>query len=570
MRLSALIIAIALVGPAWPSETTRRNFIDTFIFDKMRDNGVSPAPLSADSEFLRRVYFDLTGRLPTPDAAKKFLADTDPDKRDKLIDSLFPKLPTPGIGRRPPSRPFLDRWTYFFCDLFRVNVELSKEGIAAFREHIYKALEINYPYDQFVRDLLTADAMSTWTNGPANFLARERVMENEGFSKMNHEDTCDEQAIWSTKLFLGVNTECISCHDGQGHLDKINLWLSTRKRADVWRQAAFFDKTSVTAVFGRVAEFQVRDIDKGYDLTTRSFIRLPRYAAEVHPTFILNGERFEPQKGESQRVAYARLVTSNPQFARAAVNMIWAELMGRGIVDPPFDFDLARQDPKTPPPAPWKIQPTHPELLDALADDFRKNNFDLQRVMKLIVKSRAYQLSSYYPGQWQPAYEDYFARRIVKRLPAEQLWDAASQAAGVFEVFPSSKAKYLLQTNYSQEYENSHKNLFNLLKDFGQTSREDLPNDRSSMVQVAQLLNSPLFKALVKVRPGSRLEGLLKAQPRKSDEEIVTELFFAAISRPPTPEEMRVAIAPLRQNREQGAEDLLWALINRMDFVFNL
>lgn len=566
MRFLIFTASIALAGAR---EIPRRNFIDDYVFDKMRAEGVTPAPLSTDSEFLRRVYLDLTGRLPTVEAAKQFLQDQNPEKRDKLIDFLIPAIPTVGIGRRPPSRPFLDRWTYFFGDFFRLNLELG-EGIPAFREYIYKTLEINLPYDQFARDLLTADAMSTATNGPANFLARERVMEAEGFSIMNHEDTCDEQAIWSTKLFLGVNTECISCHNGKGHLDKINLWLSTRKREEVWRQAAFFDKTSITAVFGRVAEFQVRDNAKGYDWRTKSFIRLPRREADLQPTFILTGERWEPRTGEGQRAAFARMLTSNPQFARAAVNLIWAELMGRGIVDPPFDFDLARQDPQNPPPTPWKIQPSHPELLNALADDFRINGHDLRRVIKLITKSSAYQLSSYYPGQWQAHNEDYFARHIVKRLSAEQLWDAASQATGVFQTFPPRKAKYLLQTYHSQEYDASHKDLFNLLQDFGQTSREELPTDRSSMVQVAQLLNNPLFKSLVEARPGSRLEGLLKAQPRKSDEEIVTELFLATVSRLPTAGEMRIATGPLKKNREQGAEDLLWALINGLDFVFNL
>src|SRR5438093_1416529 len=111
LRLFLILIAIASVGLA--DDAPRRNLVDDYVFGKMRDNGVVPAPLSSDSEFLRRVYLDLTGRLPQPEAAKTFLADPDPDKRDKLIDSLFPKLPTTGIGRRPPSRPFLDRWTYF-------------------------------------------------------------------------------------------------------------------------------------------------------------------------------------------------------------------------------------------------------------------------------------------------------------------------------------------------------------------------------------------------------------------------------------------------------------------------
>src|SRR5690349_3066868 len=115
LRLCLILVAIVSVGRA--SETPRRNLVDDYVFGKMRALGVEPAPLSSDSEFLRRVYLDLTGRLPEPAAAKAFLADSDPGKRDKLIDSLFPKVPTTGIGRRPPSRPFLDRWTYFFCDL---------------------------------------------------------------------------------------------------------------------------------------------------------------------------------------------------------------------------------------------------------------------------------------------------------------------------------------------------------------------------------------------------------------------------------------------------------------------
>src|SRR5689334_20459020 len=133
----------------------------------MQERGITPAPLASDAEFLRRVSLDLTGRLPTPEAVTRFLADPSQDKREKLIDSLLPAVPTAGIGRRPPSRPFLDRWTYLFCDLFRVNVELDAQGIAAFRSHIYKALEVGQPWDEFVRDLLTADALSTWTNGPS-------------------------------------------------------------------------------------------------------------------------------------------------------------------------------------------------------------------------------------------------------------------------------------------------------------------------------------------------------------------------------------------------------------------
>ena len=128
------------------------------------------------------------------------------------------------------------------------------------------------------------------------------------------------------------------------------------------------------------------------------------------------------------------MLTENPQFARATVNLIWAELMGVGIVDPPLDFDLARLDPANPPPAPWTIQPSHPELLEALAKDFREHNYDLRRLIRLIVTSSTYQLSSRFDGEWKAAYAPYFARHFVSRLPAEAIADAISQATGNFPV----------------------------------------------------------------------------------------------------------------------------------------
>ncbi len=148
---------------------------------------------------------------------------------------------------------------------------------------------------------------------------------------------------------------------------------------------------------------------------------MPRYKADVAPAFILNGE--QPAPGERERQAYARLLTASPQFARATVNLFWAELMGRGIVDPPFAFDLERQDPKNPPPAPWTIQPSHPELLNALAEDFQKHGYDLRYLMKLITKSNAYRLSADFGQKWNEKYDDYFARRVVRRLGPEQFWD---------------------------------------------------------------------------------------------------------------------------------------------------
>ncbi|MBY0503641.1 MAG: DUF1549 and DUF1553 domain-containing protein [Bryobacteraceae bacterium] len=545
------------------------NLVDRFVDAKAKADRVPMAAPAGDAEFLRRVSLDLTGRLPTVKAAREFLASRDADKRQKMIDSLFPPLPVAGM-RSLKEAPFLDRWTYFFDDLFR-NGQLLEEGINTQHDYIYKVLTLNLPYDEFVRDLITATAVSTWTDGPANFIARSHIFEGDGY-QMNHEDTADEIAINTTKLFLGVNAECISCHDGAHHLEKVNLWLSQRKRTEFWRQASFFGQTFISPVFGRSPQFLVKDTAKGYNLTTRSSLRPARNPkADVTPTFLLSGERIPP--GEKPREAYARLLTSHPQFARATVNLFWAELMGQGIVDGPFDFDLARQDPKNPPPAPWTLQPSHPELLDVLAEDFRKNGHDLRRLMRQIVSSRAYARTIEAPKGWQPTHESYFSRRVTRRLSAEQTFDAIAQVTGVapsFTVtFSNKKAASVMQTRSPQDIDKSDPALFRALQAFGQCDRYAIEADRKpSMVQAAILMNDKLIRERLAIQKGSRLEGLLRSESPASNEAVVDELYLAALSRPPSETEKRLGVELIREHREAGAEDLLWMLVNRLDFLF--
>jgi hypothetical protein len=569
MALRVLPVLLLLTATVVAAAPTGEELIDHYIFGKMERDRVTPAPPADDAEFLRRIYLDLTGRLPEPETARKFLANNDPDKRRKLIRSLFPPLPVTSM-RSISTDPFLDRWTYFFNDLFR-NGQLLQEGINTFYDYVYKSLLLAVPYDEMVRDMITATAVSTWTNGAANFIARSHVFEGDGYI-INHEDTADEIAINTTKLFLGVNMECISCHDGRAHLEKINLWLTRHKRADLYRQASFFGKTFIAPVFGRFPQFMVKDTRRGYELSSRSALRPVRNTKEdVTPTFVLDGAR--PQAGERDREAYARMITSHPQFARATVNLIWAELMGQGIVDPPLDFDLDRQDPKNPPPAPWTIQPSHPELLDALAADFREHGYNLRRLIRLIVSSRAYQLSSNYPGKWKDSYESYFARRIVRRLSAEQTWDAVSQVTGNFPTFKvayaDKRVRYISQTHSPQDVERSLPPLYKVLQAFGQCDRYTTEaNRRPGMIQSALLLNDKALRERVKTQPGSRLEALLRGDAPRPYEEVVDELFWAALSRPPSPDERKIGLELIAEHREAGAEDLTWALINRLDFLF--
>jgi hypothetical protein len=548
-----------------------RNFIDELTFSKMERDGIPHAGLSTDAEFLRRVHLDLTGRLPEPETVRKFLADKDPAKRDKIIDSLMATSIAGKIDK--PETPFLDKWTYFFGDLFRISSsELGPRARNLLRDYIYDALLLNRPYDELVRDLLIARTRDNWLDSVANFLLRDHV---DDFNDIyiNQTDSYDEMAISTAKYFLGVNLECVSCHDGSGHLDKINLWLSRVQRAQFWRQAAFFSNISINRPYGIGQEMDLLDDGKGYDVTTRSVRRMPRYKADVSPRFLLSGER--PKDGEPWREAYARMLTHNPQFARATVNLIWAEMMGVGIVDPPLDFDLARLDPANPPPAPWTIQPSHPELLEALATDFREHHYDLRRLIRQIASSSAYELSSHFDGEWKASYAPYFARHFVRRMSAEEIVDAISQATGVFpeiSVAESNiKVKYVMETRSSEDIGGKELEPVRLLLgSFGQSDRDKTERDFSgSTVQAAALLNSKFVKERIKIQEAGRLPKLLNHNPPLSNEEIVEEMFLAFLARPPRDAEESIAIQTLQERHSQGLEDLAWSLINKTEFLYS-
>ena len=301
---------------------------------------------------------------------------------------------------------------------------------------------------------------------------------------------------------------------------------------------------------------------------------MPRYKTDLSaPEFLLTGEK--PKEGEPWREAYARILTTNPQFSRATVNLIWAEIMGVGIVDPPFDFDLARIDPANPPPAPWTLQPSNPELLEELARDFREHNYDLRRLIREIVASSTYQLSSRFEGEWKPAYATYFARHFVHRLPAEAIADAISQGTGVLPSIPVNdtnvKVSYVMQTRSSEDLGGKDLDSMRLLlAGFGQSDRDKTERDLSgSTVQAAALLNSQFVKDRVKVRDTGRLQKLLNHEPPLNNQQIVEEMFLAFLARPPRAPEAVIAAKALEEHHSKGLEDLAWSLINKTEFLYN-
>ncbi|HWB83109.1 MAG TPA: DUF1549 domain-containing protein [Bryobacteraceae bacterium] len=546
------------------------NYIDRYVFDRIEKDKIPHAGLSTDEEFLRRIYLDLTGRLPEPDVIQKFLADHTPGKRTKVIDEL---MATPESGRSTKlETPFLSRWTYFFCDLFEVSVPHMERGRTPFADYIHLVLLDNVPYDRWVTELLTAKGRSNWLDGPMNFLTAQEVDDfNDRLT--NQEDTDDAIAIATGKLFLGVNMECVSCHDGKGHLEKINVGLSHITRDQLWRQAAFFSKLDFKKPYSINQEFSILPDRAGYDVTSHSVQRMPRYKADVTPQFFLSGER--PRPGEDWQAAFARMLTASPQFARATVNLFWTELMGVGIVDPPFSFDLARQDPANPPAKPWTIQPANPELLDALAKDFRDHHFDLRYLIRTIVTSSTYQLSSHFDGEWKVAYEPYFARHHVRRLDPEMIADAISQATGVFNemdvMYSDRKVSYVMDTYGPEDVRGKSVGpLGSFLHLMGQGYRVSPEKDNSgSMVEASALLNSRFVRDRVKISEKGRLHDLLTHTPPLSNDDIVDQVFLAFLGRHPSPKEKTLAIQALEQRHGQGLEDLAWSLINMPQFLLN-
>jgi len=563
-RLTSRVSQTLLPSPSNP--IIEKSFIDEHIFGKIRRHNIPHAEVCSDIEFLRRVSLDLTGRLPEPERIRAFAKDSDSLKREKLVDAIM-STQTKGVTKKP-STPFLDRWAYFFSDLFRVNLLMGR-GRTLFYSHIYNFLTVNQAYDEFVRGLLTAATTSNFNSAAANFLIRFYVDQPDQ-STVNHEDTYDELAIRTTRMFLGINLECISCHNGANHLEKINLWLASHERVDLWRQAAFFGKVRMYRPYGDlVDEFVLNNEGKGYDVASQSVLRLPRYEAAVTPTFLLTGEK--PRPGEDWREAYARMVTTHIQFARATVNMIWAELFGAGIVDPPLDFDLARYDAGVKLAGTWTPQTDHAELLDALAQDFRAHGFDIRYLIRLIVTSSAYQLSHRIEGTWKPEYSGYFARRFIRRLPAEQVWDGISQATGVFTEMKSgdfgTKVRYVMQTVSPDDLDPK---VHEALTSFGLDDRNlGARSLGSSIVQASILMNASLVKEKLRFQAGGRLYGLLNADPPKSNAEIVEELFLSALARFPTKAELEFGMHLVAEHHEQGAEDLLWVLLNKPEFVLN-
>jgi hypothetical protein len=549
----------------------RKNFIDEFIFGKMERDGIQPAPAAEDQEFLRRVYLDLTGRIPSLEQFRSFIEDSNPAKRDALVDSL--------IG----TEEFVDKWTMFLGDLFKndgpsSNVNRYLQGRDVFYKYLREAVSLNKPYSQIAQDLISATG-DPFLYGPANWVVGGTVPMGP------IQDTYDGQAVNLAQMFLGINVvDCLLCHDGARHLDAVNLWGTLHTRADMWGLAAFFAQTDmkreVVTQDPVTVKFVVSDLRAGeYVLNTKTGNRTARQPMTNGVNTVAPRYPFAAETaGKNRRQTLASAVTGDPQFARAAVNYIWEKLMVEPLVSPSNGFDLARLDPANPPPAPWTLQPSNPELLEALAQWFRRNNTDLRQLIALIAKSNAYQLSSSYPDQWLPSNVPYYARKFARRLDAEEIHDAVVKATGIVPrypldyagaIYPLPPANWAMQLPDTRE-PRSNAQTAQFLNAFGRGDRDlSLRNFGGSILQGLNMMNSNFVMSRVHAdNDGSNVQRLLGMTGDAAV--IIEELYLATLSRYPSASEMLAASNIIGQTGvRRGAELLQWALLNKLEFLFS-
>jgi Protein of unknown function (DUF1549)/Protein of unknown function (DUF1553) len=555
-----------------PQDIPRKNFIDNILFDRMARDNVMSAPICSDAEFIRRAYLDITGRIPSAADVTAFLGDTATNKRDALVDRL--------IG----SPEYVDKWTMFFGDLFRntlrsTNVVRYSGGRDAFYNYIKSSVASNKNYAQMAMDMITAIG-DNFVDGQNNFIVG-------GIIAMGpQQDTMDGSAANTASMFLGINSlDCLLCHNGAGHLNSVNLWGSQRTRFEAWGMSAFFARVrrqrQVLSQQPNYAKFIVSELNNGeYQLNTNSGNRQPRApvngVSAVQPSYIFDGGGVNP--GENRRQAMARHVTSDIQFARAAVNYLWEKTMVEGLVSPSNTFDPARLDPNAQLPQGWSLQPANAELLKALAEDFVRNNYNIRSLIATIAKSSAYQLSSQYPGNWSLALVPYYARKYARRLDAEEIHDSIIKATGIGVNYqlrdslgqPTTTVNWAMQLPDTSEPRGNRQAL-DYLNSFIRGDRDVKPRSlEPSIMQALNMMNHQFVMTRIhNNNNGSNVQKLL-ADQSLTPSQITTQLYLNTLSRNPTQSELD-KLTPLftSLSRQQAAETIQWALLNKVDFIFN-
>ena len=504
-------VTVPFVNPSPAvSDFRPRNFIDHLASAKWQSLNLTPSKLADDATFLRRAYLDAAGILPSASEVEAFLADPAPDKRAQAINRLLNR------------DEYADYWAYKFSDLLLVSSrKLRTPAMWAFYNWIRDSVQANKPWDQFARDIFTG-AGSTRQNGALNYFVL-------------HKDTI-EMAENVTQAFLGQRLTCARCHNHP---------------MEKWTQRQYYQFANLFARVG--IKNGSTPADNVVFAKTSGDINHPRLLRPLSPT-PLDGQPMPLDSTADRRVHFANWLTKdNDYFTRNIVNRVWANFLGRGIVHP-YD-DVRATNPAS-----------NEELFAAVAADFVKHGYDLKHLMRTIMNSATYQLSSESNATNQ-ADNVFYSKYIIKRLPAEVLLDAMSQVTGV----PTAFAGYPAGTRALQLPDVRVQSQF--LTSFGRPERILCDAaERSSDPSISQALHvingDTLNKKLAD--PQGNIALLLKLG--LSEKKVLEHLYLTAYSRPPRPDEtaqLNKLLADAKESRQEGLEDLVWSLLTSKEFLFN-
>jgi hypothetical protein len=516
-HLSVCAVTIPLPGQVSPQayeHLPKNNEIDELVWKKLELLGMLPSALASDATFHRRAYLRAIGRLPTPEETRGFLADRAADKRSRLIDRLL---------ERPE---YADFWANKWADLLRPNpYRVGIKAVWNLDAWLRDAFRRNKPYDQFARELVTAQG-STWRDG-ATVIFRDRPQAVEIGASVS-------------QLFLGVRLECAKCH---------------HHPFEVWSQDDFFGFAAFFSRVGRKGVGLSPPISGGEEMiytAASGQLRHGRTGAPVAPK-VLFGVTPKITGEDDPRDVLARWMTDpqNPYFAQVMANRVWAELMGQGLVEPVDDIRATNP-------------PSNGPLLDFLARDFRRHGYDIKHLIRKIMTSHVFGLSST-PGQRNASDLKNFSRYYRQRLRAEVALDAINDVLDVQEEFPGMPPG----SRATQLWTHRASSLF--LDTFGRPDpNQDPPCERFPEVttpQVLHLMNAP---ALNRKLSADLARPAKLAASNLSLEQIAEAAYLLAYCRPPTREETKRVAATLAaaKNRRVAVEDLFWALLNTPEFLF--
>jgi hypothetical protein len=514
------------LGATVESLPPARNFIDEAVFANLKELGIPPSPVCDDSTFLRRVTLDIAGRLPTLEEATAFASSTSPDKRDLVIDELLKTTDYADF--------FANKWTA----LLKNRRDDASDIVSNFAFHAWvrDSLLANKPYDQFVRELLAATG-TVIGNPPVAWY--KRVTEP------------NKQVEDVAQLFLGVRMQCAQCHH-----HPFERW----SQDDYYSLVAFFTQVGrkPSGTRGEDLIFHKRGMAQATNIKT-GVAQKPVALGDTVPPIA-------PDADPRLKLADWMRNSKNPFFAKALVNRYWKHFFQRGLIEP--EDDIRDSNP-----------PTNPELLAALEKHFVESNFDLKELVRVITRSTAYQLSST-PNEHNLGDRQNYSRYYPRRMQAEVMLDAIDQVAGTQTDFanlpPGTRAVALPDNSYNVSSP--------FLRVFGRPEGESVCEcervQTSSLGQSLHLINGGDIKAKL-AHPNGRAERL--AKDTRSPEERVRELYMAAFAREPKQGEMQTALSyiatiPLndegkpidaQQAARENFQDLLWAVVNAKEFLFN-